>query len=139
MIARVGLALCALTFVAACGGKVVFDGLPGAGGAGGASPTSTSTMTIAASSTVASSSAMSGGNFTCDIPVPTGDTSEYVCASDFAQPCPDVNDATLFNVLAGQIANQCEPAPTLDQIACGPDMSAASCCYQVFVSLDCEM
>jgi hypothetical protein len=102
----------------ACGGKVVFDGLPGEGSGGATS-----------SSSVSSSSAMACAPMPFD-----GETIVHVCAGDFSEPCPDVNDPTLFNVLSQQIGGGCG-AEGLDSIACGPTPNADGCCYDVLESL----
>jgi hypothetical protein len=97
-----------------CGGKVVFDGLPG-GGTGGSASQSSSTGSVCT-------------------PMPTmNETVQHVCAMDFAQPCPGPTDPTLFNVLSQQL-NTDFCSTTLDKIACGPDPTMQECCYDVLTS-----
>lgn len=118
--AVLGISSAAAFGVEACGGKVAFDGLGDQG----------------ASASGASSSASSSGTFVCDVPVPQGDTKQYLCAMGFQKPCPPNGDGALITELNQELQKMVSPAGggncgmVVDQVACA-DTAAAGCCYDV--------
>ncbi len=139
-----GLGAGAALATAACGGKVVVDAesaadSSGTGGAGGAS---TSASTSQSAVTVGVSSTGAGGSWPCVIPVPSGDTLTYHCSDALGPVCPPSSAPEVYSAMSKELDSPppmqfcCEPGCAgiaVAQIACGPDPSAAGCCYQVIL------
>jgi hypothetical protein len=117
----------------ACGGRVIVDGISGAGGAGGANTTSsddfTSTGYTSTTGATTTSTATGPNGFTCNEPV-LADLLLYACMeTPQGEGCPAKESSLVFDDLAKQLNNPTCDGVEVRSIACGPDPNGLGCCY----------